>query len=54
MDSLVSPSTQRQNQIGGKPVSYFKYNHPQSDKEETCREREIIDRMRSLDRSLKK
>ena len=37
MDSLVSPSTQRQVLDGKtKSVSYFKYNQPES--EESCRQ----------------
>ena len=54
MDSLISPSTQRQTPTDSKSkaVSYFKYNHPQN--EEPSKELEIIERMRCLDREINK
>lgn len=52
MDSLVSPSTHRL--ILGdknKSVSYFKYNQPES--EDNSRQREIIERMKVLEKEIK-
>ena len=39
IDSLISPSSQRQTPTASKSVSYFKYNFPQSSNDQSYKQR---------------